>query len=127
MAAGKLDIIIERGSTFRLRYFVKSGGASTGRPLTVAEALALTAFNLTSYTATMQVRESPDSVAVLATGVCTIESPATLGAINIVIDVAYTPTMPLGVQHWDCFLNSAGTGPFRLLYGRATVVATCTR
>lgn len=127
MAAGKLDIIIERGATFRLRYFVKSGGATTGRPLTVAEALALDPFDLTGFTATAQVRESPESTTVLATMTCTIESPATDGAIHMTIDYLLTTPLPKGIQHWDCFLNSAGTGPFRLLYGRASVDPTVTR
>lgn len=121
MAAGKLDIVIERGRRFTLRYFVKQGGA-TGRPLTVEEALALDPFNLTGFTGGAQVKESPDSTSVLATPVLTIESPATGGAINIVINESVTATMPTGVQHWHCYISSSGTGPFGLLYGRATVV-----
>lgn len=126
MAAGVLPITIERNARFHLRYFVKRGGSATSRPLTVAQANALPAYDLTGFTAAAQVRESPESSVTLATMTCVVTTPGT-GEINITLAEAITALMPLGVQHWDCFITSVGTGPIRLLAGRATVVATDTR
>lgn len=117
MPAGKHDIVIEQGATFRRVITWKD---SAGTPI-----------NLTGYTAKMQVRERVrDSDVVLecstANGRITLGGSA--GTITIVAQdevTALLAEMPKAV--YDLELTSSGGEVTRLLRGSVEIVAEVTR
>jgi hypothetical protein len=117
MPAGKHDIIIEQGATFR-------------RVITWKDANG-TAINLTGYTAKMQVRERVGSSTVVlecssANGRITLGGSA--GTITIVAqDEITAPLTPMPKAVYDLELTSAGGEVTRLLRGGVEIVPEVTR
>ena len=117
MPAGKHDIIIEQGATFRR---VITWKAANGSPI-----------NLTGYTAKMQVRErvrDTDVVLECSTANGRITLGGNLGTITIVAQDEVTTTlseMPKAV--YDLELTSAGGEVTRLLRGAVEIVPEVTR
>lgn len=117
MPAGKHDIIIEQGATFRRVITWKD---SAGNPI-----------NLSGYSAKMQVRERlRDSDVVLecstANGRITLGGSA--GTITVVAQDEVTttlPEMPKGV--YDLELTSSGGEVTRLLRGSVEIIGEVTR
>ena len=117
MPAGKHDIIIEQGATFRR---VITWKAANGSPI-----------NLTGYSAKMQVRErvrDTDVVLECSTANGRITLGGVLGTITIVAQDEVTDLlaeMPKAV--YDLELTSAGGEVTRLLRGSAEIIAGVTR
>jgi hypothetical protein len=117
MPAGKHDIIIEQGATFRRVITWKD---SSGSPI-----------NLTGYTAKMQVRErvrDSDVVLECSTSNGRITLGGSAGTITIVAQDEVTvllSEMPKAV--YDLELTSAGGEVTRLLRGNAEIIGEVTR
>jgi hypothetical protein len=117
MPAGKHDIIIEQGATFRR---VITWKTSAGVPV-----------NLTGYSAKMQVRErvrDTDVVLECSTANGRITLGGSAGTITIVAQdevTALLSEMPKAV--YDLELTSGGGEVTRLLRGNAEIIAEVTR
>lgn len=113
--AGKYNITIDQGSTFTFQFTIQDG---TG-----------TAWNLTSYTARMQIRTAAESTSTLVS--LTNSSGITLGGaagtVTITISATQTAAMPAGRHVWDIEVVSAGGVVTRILEGKAIVKAEVTR
>jgi hypothetical protein len=116
MAAGFFGITIEKGATFALQFNILNSGNNT-------------AFDLTGFTATSEIRVSPNSSNTLAIFTCQIASPPTQGIILITLPDATTASLPVGVYHWDLFVkqSSPQEQSIRLIKGTCEVVPTVTR
>jgi hypothetical protein len=114
VSAGKLNITIEQGATFRL----ECTWLVDDEPV-----------NLTGYTARLQVRESHDS----AEPMLDIDSDeeitlgGVLGTIVIVVDDEVTENLTAGNWVYDLELESPAGAVDRLLEGRAAVTPEVTR
>jgi tRNA threonylcarbamoyladenosine modification (KEOPS) complex Pcc1 subunit len=114
--AAKYDIICDQGATFN-------------REITWLDSSA-NPVNLTSYTARMQVRETPDSSAVLL-GLTTennrIALGGTAGKITLTVSATDTAAVSAGEYVYDLeVISSLGTVT-RLIQGCFTVDAEVTR
>lgn len=86
MAAGKLDLTIEQGSTFSIRLTLKY---ANNVPI-----------DLTGAVMVGQIREFPGSLALLATFTCTIVSPGNSGIALIEMTDAVTASIPVTVEQY---------------------------
>lgn len=116
MLAGKYDITIEQGATFRLIFVYTD---DDGVP-----------FDLTGYTARMQGRTSFDDASTVfslssADGDISIDPMA--GEITITMPAADTAAMPRNAGVWDLELVTAGGDVVRLVQGNFTVSPEVTR
>jgi hypothetical protein len=115
MAAGKYNIVIEQGATFSL-------------PLTWKTSSGVL-FNLTGYTARMQVRQHNEATSPLLT-LTTENGGIVLGgaAGTIIVTIAATVTagLPSGEARYDLELVN-GAIVTRLIEGRATISREITR
>lgn len=110
MAAGKRDIYIEQGATFRLNLLWKD---SLGNPV-----------NLTGYSARMQVRRAynnPYTLLSLTSSDGTITLGGSLGTIVVDGPALLTEEMSSRVGVYDLELESADGTVTRLLEGKVTI------
>lgn len=115
MAAGKYNIIIEQGATFRLPLTWKS---SDGAP-----------YDLTGYTARMQVRqykEAGTALVNLTTENGGIALGGIAGTVVVTISATTTATLPACEGVYDLELINGSTIT-RLLEGKATISREVTR
>jgi hypothetical protein len=112
--AGKYNITIDQGSTFNFQFTVKTSG---------------TPWNLTSYTARMQIRSSVEAKTALLslTNGSGITLGGALGTVAVTISATQTAALLAGKHVWDIELVSAGGEVSRILEGKATVKAEVTR
>jgi len=125
MAAGKLDITIEQGATFRRTLFVKQG---TGENAPAAD--------LTGFSARMQIRteiESPNVLIELTTqnGRMTItprdNQNNLIARIDLFIDADDTAALNFESGYHDIELVSAADEVTRLVQGKARLSNEVTR
>jgi hypothetical protein len=106
--AGSYNIVAEQGATFRFNFRVETGG---------------TPWNLTDYTARMQVRQSTASTNALLdltteNGTIVIEP---VGHVSITVAATPMANVPSGRWVYDLELVSSGGEVTRLLEGRFIV------
>ena len=119
MAAGKLDISIEQGATFRHTLLVKQG-----------EGDSAPAADLTSYTARMQIRAdlaATDPLISLTTENGGLTITALLGKIELLISATATAALVFDSGVYDLELVSAGGEVTRLVQGKAKLSRGVTR
>ena len=115
MAAGKYNIIIEQGATFNLPITWKN---NAGNP-----------YNLTGYTARMQVRQYKESVTSLVTVTTEnggIALGGALGTVTVTISATATAALPACDAVYDLELETGST-VIRLLEGKAIISREVTR
>lgn len=114
MAAGKYNIKVEQGATFILDFTIKTGS---------------TPWNLTSYTARMQVRTSVNASDTLLS--LTTSNYITLGGsagtVAISVPASVTDDLIAGRHVYDFELVSSGGQVWRVLEGKFTVSPEVTR
>lgn len=110
---GNYDIACPQGATYSKSFLVK---------------IATVPWNLTGYTAAMQVRESADADTILLslTSGSGITLGGTAGTIDLLISATDTAGVPAGSYSYDLELNS-GTEVTRLLEGSFNVSGQVTR
>jgi hypothetical protein len=116
--AGKLDLTIEQGATFRHQLQVKQGDG-TGAP----------AADLTGYTARMQIRTevgSPNILISLTTENGRITITPLTGLIDLQISATDTAALAFEVAAYDLELVSAGVVT-RLVQGKVKLSPEVTR
>lgn len=105
--AGSYNIVIDQGATWNWNFNVSTNG---------------TAWDLSSYTFAMQVRESTVSTTKLldlpTDGTVTMDAS---GNISVTVSATKTNTLPAGRWVYDLELTSAGGQVTRLLEGRFIV------
>jgi hypothetical protein len=111
MAAALKNIVIERRATFSLHFLVQNGSDQS-------------AFDLTGYTATAQVRETAGAKHIVATFTCAIPNPSG-GEMTAVLSNTVTTNLKPGIYFWDLYITTSGAA-IRLLQGKATVTDTVT-
>lgn len=119
MPAGKVDLIIEQGSTFKHRLLVKQGSGASAPVL-----------DLTGYTARMQIRqtrESQDVIASLTTENGGITITAADGQIDLTISAANTSVMNFASGVYDLEIISGSGEVTRLIQGKASLSYEVTR
>jgi hypothetical protein len=119
VAAGKLDLTIEQGATFRHTLFVKQG-----------EGANAPAADLTSYTARMQIRTEVNSTTVLIAlttenGRITI-TPLT-GRLDLLISATDTAALAFESGVHDLEIVSSGGEVTRLVQGKVKLSREVTR
>lgn len=112
--AGKYNIVAEQGATFTLDFTVSTDG---------------TAWNLSTYSATMQVRKSTSASTALldlseADGDIVLTSS---GGVTVTVDAATMADVPSGRWVYDIELVSAGNEVTRILEGRFIVTPEVTQ
>ena len=112
MAAGNYDIVIDQGSDFSIEFVV----AQNGSPV-----------NLSSHTASAQLRPTPTSSTLTATFSCTVTNAAQ-GKLTMSLGYALTRNVASGKYYYDLELfNSSANSITRLIQGVARVTAEVTR
>lgn len=117
MPAGKYDLVVEQGTTFR-REFRKQN--ADGTP-----------FNLTGWTARMQVRrrQNPAGTPLLdltnTNGGLVLNGPA--GSVTVVMSATQTAALPAERAIYDLELVAAGGDVERFIHGNVLVLAEVTR
>ena len=112
--SGKYNIVAEQGATFNLNFTVQTDG---------------TLWNLTGYTAAMQVRKSTSSATTLLNlstdsgGGITLTTP---GQVSVTVPATTMSTVPAGRWVYDIEFTSPGNEVTRLLEGRFIVTAEVT-
>lgn len=119
MAAGKLDLIIEQGATFKHRLVVKQGTGQSAPPA-----------NLTGYTARMQVRLDYDATQVVIA--LTTENGRLLitaldGIIDMEISATDTAALCFSGAVYDLEIQSSSGEVTRLVEGKVTLSREVTR
>jgi hypothetical protein len=119
MAAGKLDLLIEQGATFKHQLQVKQGSGASAP-----------AVNLTSYSARMQIRPEVESTTIYISltnqnGRITI-TPLT-GTLDLLISATDTAALSFDVAYYDIEIVSAGGEVTRLLQGKVKLSKEVTR
>lgn len=112
--AGKYNVTAEQGSTFTFNFTVKTNGV---------------VWNLTSYTARMQVRptvEATNTLLSLTTG-NGITLGGVLGTVSITATAAQMTAIQAGKHVYDVELVSAGGVVTRIIEGKFIVKAEVTR
>ena len=110
--AGKYNIVADQGATFSLNFDVATDGV---------------AWNLSTYSAAMQVRKSAND----ATTLLDLSSPSDIvmtsgGNVTVTVPAATMATLPAGRWVYDFELDS-GSVVTRLLEGRFIVSAEVTQ
>lgn len=116
MTAGRYDITIEQGATFRLNLVWKDSNG--------------VAVNLTGYTARMQVRRAyGDTVAQLdlTTENGTITLGGAAGTIEVVVPATQTDDLVASKGVYDLELSSGSGEVTRLIEGKVTIKPEVTR
>ena len=117
MSAGRFDLIIEQGATYTQTFTYET---AAGVPI-----------NLTAYTAAMQIRESVESTAVLATSSGTSPSitltlGGSAGTIIVTMTATVTAAFAFDTAVYDLELTT-GTTVLRLLEGEVKLSKEVTR
>lgn len=114
MAAGKYNIVIEQGTTFNMDFTIKTG---------------TTPWDLTSYSARMQVRTSSGAANTLLslTNGAGITLGGSAGTVAVSVSAAATAAIVAGRYVYDLEIESAGGQVWRIIEGKATVKAEVTR
>lgn len=114
MAAGKYNIKVEQGATFILDFTIKTG---------------TTPWNLTGYSARMQVRTSVNASTTLLsiTNSDYITLGGSLGTVAISVPASVTDDLIAGRHVYDFELVSSGGQVWRVLEGKFTVSPEVTR
>jgi hypothetical protein len=114
MAAGKYNIKVEQGTTFILDFTIKTGS---------------TPWNLTNYTARMQVRTSVNATTTLLsiTNSDYITLGGSLGTVAISVPASLTDDLIAGRHVYDFELVSSGGQVWRVLEGKFSVSPEVTR
>lgn len=115
MAAANLDLTIEQGATFKHTLLVKQGGS---------------AFNLTSYSARMQIRKtyaSADTILELTEENGRITITPLDGRIDLLVDAEDTAELTFKDGVYDLEIESAGGEVTRILQGFVTLSLEVTR
>jgi len=114
MAAGKYNIKVEQGATFILDFTIKTGS---------------TPWNLTNYTARMQVRTSVNATTTLLsiTNSDYITLGGSAGTVAISVPASLTDDLIAGRHVYDFELVSSGGQVWRVLEGKFTVSPEVTR
>lgn len=114
MAAGKYNIKVEQGATFILDFTIKTGS---------------TPWNLTNYTARMQVRTSVNATTTLLsiTNSNYITLGGSAGTVAISVPASMTDDLIAGRHVYDFELVSSGGQVWRVLEGKFTVSPEVTR
>lgn len=112
--AGKYNTVAEQGATYNLNFTVATDGV---------------AWDLTSYSAQMQVRRSANDANTLldlsdTAGDITMNSS---GEVAVTVSASDTNTLPVGRWFYDFELTSAGNEVTRLLEGRFIVSGQVTQ
>lgn len=116
MAAGKLDLIIEKGATFRKTLYYKDK--------------TKVAIDLTGYTARMQIRETPQAstfIAELTTENGGITLTANEGKIELYISDTATAAISVSSGNYDLELITAGADVIKLVRGHVSIIEEITR
>ena len=114
MAAGKYNIKVEQGATFILDFTIKTGS---------------TPWNLTGYTARMQVRTSVNASTTLLSISTSdyVTLGGSLGTVAISVPATVTDDLIAGRHVYDFELVSSGGQVWRVLEGKFTVSPEVTR
>lgn len=114
MAAGKYNIKVEQGATFLLDFTIKTG---------------TTPWNLTGYSARMQVRTSVNASTTLLsiTNSDYITLGGSLGTVAISVPASITDDLIAGRHVYDFELVSGAGQVWRVLEGKFTVSPEVTR
>lgn len=114
MAAGKYNIKVEQGATFILDFTIKTGS---------------TPWNLTGYSARMQVRTSVNASTTLLsiTNSNYITLGGSAGTVAISVPASMTDDLIAGRHVYDFELVSSGGQVWRVLEGKFTVSPEVTR
>ena len=119
MAAGKLDLLIEQGATFRHQLQVKQGSGASAP-----------AANLAGYTARMQIRPEVDSTTILIS-LTTENSRITItpltGLLDLFISATDTAALSFDVAAYDVEIVSTGGEVTRLVQGKVKLSREVTR
>jgi hypothetical protein len=105
VAAGKYDLCIEQGATFRRVLKLRNGGSTV---------------DLTGYTVRAQIRPTPGSDTLFHNMTPDILVDALMGEITLVIPHTDTETFTWKQAYWDLELVEPGGDVVRLLKGKAT-------
>lgn len=116
MPAGKLDLLIEQGATFKQSLIVNDG---SGAPL-----------NLTGFTARMQIRasvEAADSLIELTTENSRITLTPAQGRVDLLISATDTAGLTFESAVYDLEIVNAGGEVTRLVQGKVKLSREVTR
>jgi len=114
MTAGRYNIVAEQGATFTLQFTVDTDGVE---------------WDLSTYSARMQVRSSADATTAFL-DLSSTDGDISLSAVGVVIVTVGATTMsdvPAGRHAYDLEVESAGGLVTRLLEGKFTVRAEVTQ
>ena len=112
MAAGNYDIVIDQGADFALSITLSEDGS---------------AINLSTHTASAQLRPTPSSDTLTATFTCTVTS-ASEGKLTMKLGHATTANITAGKYYYDLeIFNSSSNSITRLIQGVARVTQNVTR
>lgn len=119
MPAGKLDLLIEQGATFKQQLLIKQGDSA-----------AAPAMDLTGYTARMHMRTAVESADV-AMECNTINGRINItpleGRIDIVISATDTAALTIDGGVYDLEIESAGGEVTRVVQGKVKLSREVTR
>lgn len=127
MSAGTYNLVIEQGATF-VRIFLWQVGDSTDCSCTTAG--TGTPVDLTGFSASLQIRQTPQSATVLYAGSTAngnIVLGGTDGTITLTIPATTTSSFSWLRGVYDLILTSSGGIVTRLLQGSVTVSPDVTR
>jgi hypothetical protein len=119
MAAGRLDLTIEQGATFKRTLLLKQGDGASAP-----------AVNLTGYTARMQIRADVDSTTVLI-ALTTENGRITItpldGRLDLLISATDSAALAFEAGVHDLEIVSSGGEVTRLVQGKAKLSKEVTR
>jgi hypothetical protein len=115
MAAGKYKIVVEQGATFHMDFVIRMADENV--------------WNLTGYSARMQVRPSveSDSFILSATNSNYITLGGVAGTVDLDLPASVTEDLAAGRYVYDLELVSAGGQVWRILEGSFIVDPEVTR
>lgn len=119
MAAGKLNLLIEQGATFKHALLVKQGTGVAAPPM-----------DLTGYTARMQIRAEIDAATPLielTTENARITITPLEGKVELLISAADTAALTFETATYDLELISAAGEVTRLVQGNVKLSREVTR
>lgn len=121
MSAGNYNIKADQGSTFQFQFTITSDSNITSTNLDGH-------WDLTGYSARMQVRSSASSATTALSLVSTADITLTsLGVVTVTVSAAAMAAVTAGNYVYDLEVQSASGIVTRLLQGKFVVVAEVTR
>lgn len=140
MAAGRYDILIEKGAKFWLYFIYKAVIMPHLTPLKVGTPIDYDTYhqyqssglpiNLTGYTARMMVREDHTSITPvldLSTVNGKISLGGTSGTVEVNVPASETVAIPIEYGVWDLELIDTLGGVIRVLQGKVKISPEVTR